>query len=308
MRLVPVLNRCYRFKGFLYEQIYFCTERTDAVEVQVPSREGSRPYCCGRAGNDRLPERRFEFIPLWGFAVLFLCALGRVQCGDCGAVADLLLWTEGKHTLANVYMQYLANWARKLSWLEVARTFRTSGQKVLHSVPWLIGRGLERRVLGSIKALGVDEITYNRSHKYLTLVYQIEANTARLLWVGKERTGETFLGFFDMLGEQTCAGIDFISSDKWRPYLRVVRQRCGRALHVLDRFHIVARRNQALHDVRAGEARRLAAAGRGPVLKHFRWCLLKRPGNLTSWQRGRLGRQVHRSLVHRRAAVRIACD
>jgi transposase len=123
---------------------------------------------------------------------------------------------EGKQTLTNAYMQYLANWARKLSWQDVARTFRTSWQKVIHSVEWLVRWGLERRVLGPIKGVGVDEIAYNRGHKYLTLVYQIEANMVRLLWVGKERTVKTFHGFFDMLGEENCAGIEFVCSDMWR--------------------------------------------------------------------------------------------
>ena len=99
MRLVTVLNRCYRFKGFVYEDAGFCTERKDVVQVRVRAREGSRAYCsgCGKrcAGYDRLLERRFEFIPLWGFVVFFLYARRRVQCRDCGIVAELLPWAEG---------------------------------------------------------------------------------------------------------------------------------------------------------------------------------------------------------------------
>jgi transposase len=152
----------------------------------------------------------------------------------------------------------------------------------------LVGWGLERRVLGRIDALGVDEIAYNLGHKYLTLVYQIEAGMVRLLWVGKERTVKTFRGFFDMLGAEACADIKFICSDMWRPYLRVIRERCPKALHILDRFHIVAKMNKALDEVRAGEARKIAADGGQPVLKRSRWCLLKRRGNLTGNQQGRL--------------------
>lgn len=249
MTLMTLLNRCYRFKGFVYESARFGERGKQAVEVRVRARSGSRPYCsgCARrcAGYDRLPERRFEFIPVWGFAVFFLYARRRVQCPQCGIVAELLPWAEGKHTLTNAYMQFLANWARKLSWLEVACSFHTSWQKVFHSVEWLVRWGLERRVLGAISAIGVDEIAYRRGHKYLTLVYQIEAGRVRLLWVGKERTVKTFRGFFDMLGKDLCAGIEFVCSDMWKPYLRVIRERCGGALHILDRFHIVSHMNKA---------------------------------------------------------------
>ena len=96
-------------------------------------------------------------------------------------------------------------------------------------------------MIGKISALGVDEIAYNREHQYLTLVYQIEAGLVRLLWVGKERTMKSFRGFFDMIGTEASAHIRFICSDMWRPYLRVIRERCPKALHILDRFHIVAK-------------------------------------------------------------------
>jgi transposase len=175
-------------------------------------------------------------------------------------------------------------------------SFRTSWQKVFHSVEWLVGWRLQRRVLGPILAIGVDEIAYSRGHQYLTLVYQIEAPMTRLLWVGKERTVKTFSGFFDMLGKELCGAIEFVCSDMWKPYLRVIRERCGHALHILDRFHIVSQMNKALDEVRASEAHKLAAEGRQPVLKRSRWCLLKHPGNLTSWQRGRLRELVRCNL------------
>jgi transposase len=140
--------------------------------------------------------------------------------------------------------------------------------------------------LGPIKAIGAVEIAYSRGHKYLTLVYQIEAGMVRLLWVGRERTVKTFEGFFTMLGQETCAGIEFVCSDMWRPYIRVIRERFSQAVHILDRFHIVAKMNEALDEVRAEEARTLARHGREPVLKKSRWCLLKRSENLTTPRRG----------------------
>ena len=46
--------------------------------------------------------------------------------------------------------------------------------------------GLAHRELGTLRAIGVDEIHIGKSHKFLTLVYQIEADCVRLLWVGKD--------------------------------------------------------------------------------------------------------------------------
>ena len=49
----------------------------------------------------------------------------------------------------------------------------------------------------------------------------------------------------------------------WQPYLGVIREKCSQALHILDRFHIVAKINKALDEVRAAEARRMAQDGPG---------------------------------------------
>jgi transposase len=121
---------------------------------------------------------------------------------------------------------------------------------------------LEHRTLGQIEAIGIDEIQYSKRHKYLTLVYQIDLGVTRLLWVGKERTIESFQGFFITIGEEITSKIVFICPDMWEPYLKVIRDNCSEALHILDRFHTVAKMNKALDEVRAGESRVAPAQAR----------------------------------------------
>jgi transposase len=130
----------------------------------------------------------------------------------------------------------------------------------------------------------VDEVLWHRGHKYLTVVYQIDQGCKRLLWLARDRTEETLRGFFVWFGEARTRALRFVCSDMWKPYLDVVAEKAPEALHVLDRFHIVATMNRAIDEVRAKEARGLVAKGYQPVLKHSRWCLLKRPENLTDKQ------------------------
>ena len=123
--------------------------------------------------------------------------------------------------------------------MDINQAIRETWEKVGDSVEYVVHWGLAHRTLGPIFAIGVDELQYAKGHKYLTLVYQIDDLT-RLLWVGKERTVDTFEGFFTMIGDELASQIEFVCSDMWKPYLRVIRERCSQALHVLDRFHIVA--------------------------------------------------------------------
>ena len=70
----------------------------------------------------------------------------------------------------------------------------------------------------------------------------------------------------------------------WKPYLRVVAELAGQAIHILDWFHIMSQMGKAIDKVRAQEAKQLKAKGEQPVLTNSRWCLLKRPENLTDKQ------------------------
>jgi len=291
MQLKTILNRVQKFKSFVYESARWDeTIGRLCLIVTVAARANSRPICSGcektGPGYDTMKPRRFEFIPVWNIPVFFEYAMRRVDCRSCGVRVEKVPWASGKHTLTTIYMQFLAHWARKLSWKETAVSFHTTWDKVYQAVQYIVEWGLKHREVGPIFGIGVDEIQYARGHKYLTLVYQIDDLT-RLLWVGQERTVETFEKFFAMIGPEVASKIEFVCSDMWKPYLKVIREKCSQALHVLDRFHIVAKMNDAVDDVRAEEARKTKAAGH-EILKHTRWCLLKRQVNLTDDQRFRL--------------------
>ena len=292
LQLITILNRCHRFPGFVYRQARFSSDGK-SIEIAVSPRVGSKAVCSGchqpAPGYDRLAERRFEFIPFWGFLVFLLYQMRRVDCPRCQAVVvEEVPWGDGKRTLTRAYMLFLARWARRLSWKETAEAFRTSWDKVFDAVEHVVDYGLEHRKFGQIDAIGVDEIQYAKGHKYLTLVYQIDLGVTRLLWVGRERTIESFQGFFTVIGDELASKIVFVCSDMWEPYLKVIREKCSEALHILDRFHIVAKMNKAVDEVRAGESRRMAREGFMPVLKKSRWLLLKRQENLKTEQRFRL--------------------
>jgi transposase len=289
MHVKTILNQIEKFKSFVYGKIELLEEAGRLIVlVEVRPRRNARPVCmwCEQPcpGYDTLKARRFEYVPLWGIPVFFLYSMRRVDCPFCGIVTEKVPWADGKHRLCTTYMWFLARWAKRLSWAEVAQAFQTRWEHVFRSVRWAVLWGLAERSLEGITAIGVDEVLWQRGHKYLTLVYQLDEGYKRLLWIGRERTEETFRGFFDMLGEARSAAIRFVCSDMWKPYLDVVAEKAKQALNVLDRFHIAATMNKAIDEVRAQEARALVKEGYEPVLKHSRWCLLKRPENLTDKQ------------------------
>jgi len=289
MQLKTILNRVHRQRGFVYGDLRFCDKaRKEQLEVDVRPHGRSRARCSGcgqkRPGYDTLSPRRFEFVPVFGIAVFLLYAMRRVDCPKCGIVVEMVPWADGKTRITHAYAWFLARWAKRLSWQEVAVAFDTSWDTVFRSVQMAVSWGLAHRDLGNVRSIGVDEVLWQRGYKFLTVVYQIDDGVRRLLWVGKDRKQKTLLKFFRMLGAERTLKLKFICSDMWKPYLQVIARKAPQAIHVLDRFHIASNMNKAISEVRTQEARDLKQKGFMAVLKGTRYCLLKRPENLTDNQ------------------------
>ncbi|MEA1885207.1 MAG: ISL3 family transposase [Thermotogota bacterium] len=302
MRLKTILNACCDFKGFVVGESNFSKDRK-SIEINIRARKGSKAICscCGKPapGYDKLSERETEFIPFWGFLICFVYPMRRVNCPTCGIKVEKVPWIAGKHQISPHYAKYLAGWAKEMSWKSVAERFRTSWQTVWRCVEMVVSYGLSNRTIKGVAALGVDEVQYQKGHTYMTLVYQIDKDCRRLLWVGKKRTMKTLRSFFtDMwhIDRKFRKGIKVICSDMWKAYLRVIKEKTPKAINVLDKFHIMKKLNNAINDVRKDEVKRLKKEGRDPILKNAKWCFLKRKFNLTRSQKGKLKELVNMNL------------
>lgn len=306
MLIKTMLNRVHAVKGFVYGKIELVADRSlpNGVHLAVwmRPRRRSRGVCsgCGRRGPtyDTLPARLFDFVPLWGIAVLLVYAMRRIDCRTCGVKVERVPWaTGGKSPMTTAYAVFLGRWARRLSWQQTAAVFHASWDRVEAAVKWMVDYGLRHRDLTNLTAIGVDEVAYAKGHRYATLVYQLDEGNRRLLHVAEGRTVKSLLGFFVMLrregrrrGADLISQIGFVCSDMWQAYRKVIVKKLPEALHILDRYHIVANLSKALDEVRADEARKLKAEG-WDVLKQARWLLLRRRKTLDGKRRYKL-RQI----------------
>lgn len=269
---------------------------------QIP---GKCPACRrGCPGYDRMSARTWRQVPLWSIPCYYHYGPRRVECQEHGIVVEHMPWNEGKRPMTLGMMAFLAMWARRMSWMETARSFKVSWESVFRSVEWTVSWGLKHRVLSGVKALGIDEIHRGKTG-FLTLIYQIDEGMRRLLWIGPQRTEATLKAGLDELGSAVVSGVEFVCSDMWRPYLNVIRERVSQALHVLDRFHIASHLSGAVDEVRRGEVARLNAAGKGGAekLKKMRWNLLKKRSRVRGKARERLEAILSSKLATARACM-----
>ena len=271
--------------------------QAESIEIELEPHGGIRGRCsqCRRPapGYDRLPERGWQFVPLWGIPTNFHYAPRRVECAEHGVVVEHIPWSEGKRPVTSAMMGFLARWARRLSWRETARVFHTSWESVYRSVEWFVEWGLAHRKLEQVLSIGVDEIHGGhglRADNFLTVIYQIDGHCRRLLWVGRRRSQATLRRGLKALGPEVVKGLRFVCSDMWKPYLQVIAAQAGQALHVLDRFHITMHLNQAVDQVRRAESNRLRAKNKEAAqrLKHMRWPLLRRGSRVRGHARRKL--------------------
>jgi transposase len=311
LTLKTVLNHAQPIPGFVYDKMDF---QTVAGQARIDVVLRARDQGCGKCGEclrpcpgyDRQRVRDWQQVPVWNIAVHYYYAPRRVSCPTHGIVVEHLPWSAGKRRCTVGFMTFLARWAQRLSWLETARAFKVSWEAVFRSVEWMVAWGLQHRELTDVKSLGVDELHWGRKrdgNSFLTVIYQLDAGRRRLLWVGLKRREATLRAGLKQLGPTVVAGVAFVCSDMWKPYLTVIREQLSHALHVLDRFHIIGHLNGAVDEVRRGEMARLHQAGRSQrtQLKRIRWTLLKKGSRVRGHARQRLNTLLASKLATARA-------
>jgi transposase len=172
----------------------------------------------------------------------------------------------------------------------VAQLLRTAWRSVGSAVARVAGEArAQRDLLGGLRRIGIDEVSYRKGHRYLTVV--VDHDSGRLLWAADGHDEKTLNGFFDALGPQRCAAIELVSADAASWIKNAVTARCPKATLCLDPFHVVSWATDALDAVRRqvwNAARRSGDVEAARDLKGARFALWKNPENLTERQRGRL--------------------
>jgi transposase len=283
-------------------------EQVLVAHVRPHKRARGRCGRCGRrspgydAGEGR---RRWRALDLGTVQAVLEADAPRVDCPVHGPTVIEVPWARHRagHTRA---------FDDQVAWLAVACS--KSAVTQLMRIAWRTVGAIVARVCADVDAevdrfaglrrIGIDEISYKRHHKYLTVV--VDHDTGRLVWAAPGRDTATLQKFFDALGEQRCAQITHVSADSAEWIAKVVTANCPQAVRCADPFHIVAWATEALDEVRRrawNEARdapggtrvtdgtkRRIREGTGPArqLKRARWALWKNPEDLSVRQREKL--------------------
>ena len=301
MRNASVWQRVLGVARTVIEGVVF-DEDADAVVASVRPRKGARRRC-GRCGR-RAPwfdrgegRRRWRALDLGTLQVFLEADAPRVNCRTHGPTVIQVPWA--RHGVGHTRdfddtVAWLATQCSKTAVVELMRiAWRTVGSVVAR-----VSADIDARVdrLAGLARIGVDEISYKRGHRYLTVV--VDHDSGALVWAAPGRDEATLRRFFDALGDERAAQITHVSADAADWIATVVAERCPNAVRCADAFHVVAWATEALDEVRRqawNEARGAVnrrragrASGQARKLKRARYALWKNPENLTDRQRDKL--------------------
>jgi transposase len=270
-------------------------DESESIVVSVRPRGGARQR--GGLGQRRCPRydhgegRRRWRGPDLGLVRSFLEAdAPRVNCPEHGVVVASVPWARHDARHSAVFEDTVAWMATRTSKSTLEVLLRIAWRTVGAIVARVVAEGVVARdPLQGLRRIGIDEISYKKGHRYITIV--VDHDTGRLVWAAPGRDRKTLNSFFTELGEKRCAAVTHVSADAAQWIADEVALNCPNAVRCADAFHIVAWAGDALDQVRRdtwNAARRGGMSVHARDLKGTRYALWKNPENLTDRQQAKL--------------------
>lgn len=296
MRVSSVLRRLLGIEQAVIERVELASCGL-ITHMRVGARQRLRCSRCRKrcAKHDNgQGRRRWRALDMGSTRSFIEADAPRVRCDEHGVVVAHVPWANPGSGFTHEFEQQTAYLAVHASQKVVAELMRIAWRTVGRILQRTVAAALEGRdLLDGVRRIGIDETSYRRGHRYLTVV--VCHDTGRLIWAAPGRNKATLKRFFDELGVERCNQITHVSADGMAWIHDSVREFCPGAIVCLDAFHVVRWANDALDKIRRevwNDTRKHRKRGRPPKdikvrakrVKHSRWALVKNPERLTDKQ------------------------
>jgi len=246
----------------------------EGLVIGITSRARRHRCPCGRVGaRYDGSRRRWRHLDFGACAVWLEADIARVSCPACRRVrTEAVPWARPGARHTRDFEDVIGWLAQRMDKTSVARLLRCSWEAVDRAVKRVVADHLDDARLDELYRIGIDEISYKRGHRYLTVV--ADHDSGRVIWVRPGRTQQAFQEFFDTLGPARTADLQAVTLDAASIYMAVARTNAPQASLCLDPFHVIKWANEALDAVyRAtpapGEDLRQWVTGQ-PLRRHWR--------------------------------------
>jgi transposase len=215
---------------------------------------------------------------IWGMEVWIEGEIRRLKCKKCQAVVtEAVPWARHGSDFTRPLEDTVALLAQQTSKTAVSQLTGLAWVTVGKVAERVVAEKLDPVRLEGLRRIGVDEISFRKRHRYLTVV--TDHDTRRVVWVAEGKSSEVLKSFFELIGREACESIEIVTMDMSAAYEKAVREKLPNAKIVFDHFHIAKLANEALNEVRRALMREAHDKEAKAVIKGTRWATLHRMDN-----------------------------
>ncbi|NVB37410.1 ISL3 family transposase [Pseudenhygromyxa sp. WMMC2535] len=285
MRATSILRTLLALQDTLVSGLEFTAESL-IVDVK-PTWHRARCGECRRKGpSEGGRTRSWRHLDLAGIKCVLRYRIRRVNCRHCGVKTEHVPWAESGSRFTEPFEAHTTYLAQCNDKTTVTRLMRIAWETVGKIIQRVVRRHRgEVDRLDGLRIIGVDELSYRRHHKYVTVV--VDHETGEIIWAAEGKSAETLTQFFTLLGPERCAELEAVTIDMSAAYIKAVTEASPEATIIFDRFHVQRLASKAVDEVRRDEVRE-AEVDDKKALKKTRWALLKNPWNLTDFESRKL--------------------
>ena len=295
MRVTTAFNRLLCLPGVSVAEAVFEAD-TVVVDVRLRRRRLQCPQCSfsTTARYDTRPVfSRWRHTDMGRWKVMVRAGLRRLVCPAHGVRVEAVPFARYHSGFSRDFEDLIAFLATKTDKTTISRLCRVDWDSVGRICQRVVADGLDPARLDALVSIGVDEVSWRRHHRYLTLV--TDHTGKKIVWGAQGKDAATLDAFFDELGCERAGQLEAVSMDMGAAFNKSVRAQghAPQAVICIDPFHAVALVTTALDVVRRAtwnELRQLPDQAAAKKFKGARWSLLKRPENLTEDQAATLRR------------------
>jgi len=278
VRVTTLLNKLINLQGLRVTGLHF----EDGAMIISIARTFKLLTCpqCGRRkrGRESRRVRRWRHTGIWGNDVWLEGEIRRLRCAKCTAVmTEAVPWARHDSEFTRIFEDAVALLAQQTNKTAVARLTGISWETVGNIAGRVVIEHLDPNRFEGLRRIGVDEISFRKRHRYLTVV--TDHDHRKVIWVAEGKSSEVLKSFFDQIGPKACEAIEIATIDMSAAYRKAILEKLPNAKIVFDHFHIAKLANEALNEVRRELVRNAEDKEQKKAIKGTMWPLLHRMEN-----------------------------
>ena len=293
MRVNAGFSRLLRLDGIWVRRVAFEADRV-VVWVSLRRRRLRCPLCefsTPHRHNRQHVESVWRHLDLGIWRLELRAQLRRLECPQHGVRVEGVPFARHASGFTRDFEALVAWLATRADKTTVKRLVRIDWDTVGRIIARVCADELDPDRLHNLFEIGIDEVSWRKQHRYLTLV--ADHIRGQIVWGTEGNSQAAADRFFKDLGRSRSHAIEVISLDMGPGYAKSAREHAPQAIIAIDPYHVVALGNRALDEVRRAYWNELRGAGDKTAARRFkdaRWSLLKAPKNLNEKQTATLRR------------------